>query len=192
MDSCIRMPGNSMILNLNERTLYCYFVITQGSYGNDSIQEPLINLSHVVCATPNDTIPPCSPIIEVEVTDCETFFDDKSCNFSDYENRLIWRRDDECEEEAGEVIKSYNLYYSRSGDEGSFELIANVEDESYVHSNIPSFAGCYYVTAIDRSGNESDPSNIACNDNCPNYDLPNVFTPNNDGINDFFHALKSC
>jgi hypothetical protein len=71
-----------------------------------------------------------------------------------------------------------------------FTLIANLEALEFVHSGIPSFAGCYYVTAIDRSGNESDPSNIACNDNCPNYDLPNVFTPNGDGYNDFFTALN--
>jgi hypothetical protein len=175
---------------LDEKTLYCYYVITQGSYGYDKIPEPLINFSHIVCAQPNDTIPPCAPVLEIEVIDCETFFDDKSCDFSSYENRLIWRKDEECTEESEEVIQSYNLYYSRTGDEGSFSLIDNVENMSYIHTDLASFAGCYWVTAVDRSGNESEPSNIACNDNCPNYDLPNVFTPNGDGFNDVFHALN--
>jgi gliding motility-associated-like protein len=31
----------------------------------------------------------------------------------------------------------------------------------------------------------SDP---ACNDNCPYYELPNVFTPNDDGFNDTFSS----
>ncbi|MDJ1481143.1 gliding motility-associated C-terminal domain-containing protein, partial [Cytophagaceae bacterium YF14B1] len=42
---------------------------------------------------------------------------------------------------------------------------------------LTSFAGCYYVTVVDRSGNESAPSNIVCQDNCPYYALPNVITP---------------
>ncbi len=55
----------------------------------------------------------------------------------------------------------------------------------YVHGNLPHHAGCYYVTAVDRSGNEC-PSNTVCKDNCPYYELPNVFTPNGDGSNDLF------
>jgi len=47
-------------------------------------------------------------------------------------------------------------------------------------------AGCYAVTAVDTFFNESAFSNIVCIDNCPNYVLPNVFTPNGDGANDFF------
>ncbi len=60
---------------------------------------------------------------------------------------------------------------------------------NYIHKNLPSFAGCYYVTAVDRSGNESRPSNTVCKDNCPYYELPNVMTPNADGKNDLFEAF---
>ena len=45
-------------------------------------------------------------------------------------------------------------------------------------------AGCYAVSAIDSVGNESILSNVVCVDDCINYSLPNVFTPNGDGIND--------
>ena len=51
-----------------------------------------------------------------------------------------------------------------------------------------SIAGCYAVTAFDSIGNESLCCNIVCRDidSCPGYQLPNVFTPNADGKNDFF------
>ena len=51
--------------------------------------------------------------------------------------------------------------------------------------------GYYYITALDRSGNESVPSDTLSRDNCPQYILPNVFTPNGDGINDYFSPFYS-
>jgi gliding motility-associated-like protein len=60
----------------------------------------------------------------------------------------------------------------------------------FVHTDLPSFKGCYYITAVDRSGNESDPSELACNDNCPNYVLPNIFTPNGDTFNELYNAFN--
>lgn len=50
-------------------------------------------------------------------------------------------------------------------------------------------SGCFYLTAVDSTGNESLISNIACNDECEDYVLPNVFTPNGDGVNDFFRPF---
>ena len=62
-------------------------------------------------------------------------------------------------------------------------------DHARINLTDNSLAFCYFVTAVDRSGNESQISEIICNENCPQYILPNVFTPNNDGLNDTFRPL---
>ena len=47
---------------LSDEVEYCYFVTTQGSYGNEKLNPPpIVNNSQVACAQPNDTIPPCEP-----------------------------------------------------------------------------------------------------------------------------------
>ena len=51
--------------------------------------------------------------------------------------------------------------------------------------------GYYYVTSLDRSGNESLPTDTLVRNNCPQYVLPNVFTPNDDGKNDYFSPFFS-
>ena len=82
-------------------------------------------------------------------------------------------------------IDFFSVYF-RETDAGEFQEIAKVEDLAYLHQNLPSFAGCYYVTATDVGGSGSEPSNIVCKDNCIVFSLPNIFTPNNDGSNDEF------
>ncbi len=47
------------------------------------------------------------------------------------------------------------------------------------------------MTAIDSAGNESEMSDSVCVDNCPVYKLPNVFTPNGDGVNDLMTPVRS-
>jgi gliding motility-associated-like protein len=58
---------------------------------------------------------------------------------------------------------------------------------------LQSIAGCFYITALDSLNlwpdgelyqNESAPSNVVCIDNCPTYELPNIITPDLDGLND--------
>ena len=64
--------------------------------------------------------------------------------------------------------------------------IDNINDTIFTHTDGASVAGCYAITAIDSVGNESAFSAIMCGDNCPEYELPNIFTPNSDGSNDLF------
>ncbi len=185
------ITGGGPLIDTKE---YCYYVVTKGTYGNPKILEPFVNNSQIACAQPNDTISPCSPknfvIVNLNIEDnCREFLNDKPCDYNDFFNELSWEvnNDAECDED----VRSYNIYFSASGAEGNFELIANVVGNSYTHDDLLSFKGCYKITAVDRSGNESDATEAICNDNCPYFELPNVFTPNEDGANDVFQAFNT-
>lgn len=176
-------------LALSDQLVYCYFVTTQGSYGNPLIEAPLLNKSQVVCVQPNDTIPPCVPV-NLVLSDCEDLFRDQPCNNDAFINQLQWEADDDpaCQND----IASYNIYFSPN-QEVEFVLKANVTALFFEDNDLNGLGGCYKVSAIDRSGNESELSETICVtdlSNCLYYELPNVFTPNGDGLNDTFEAFK--
>ncbi len=174
---------------LSDQIEYCYYVLTRGSYNHPMLSgiDPLLNRSQKICAQPNDTIPPCAPTVSIELLNCETFLQNEPCDYSDFYNTISWAdvEDAECDED----VRSYEIYFSDSGADGSFELITTQTGTSYTHLDLPSFKGCYFVIAVDRSGNRSPASETVCNDNCPNYELPNITTPNGDGKNDVFQAF---
>lgn len=173
---------------LLDTELYCYFVTTSGSYGNSLIPAPLLNNSQRICAQPNDSIPPCGPIsFELDnLESCEEIIKYADCTLNEFENRLSWTANTEgaCQDD----IAFWEVYYSPDGEEGSFEVVGTTRGSSFVHDNLSSLAGFYYIMAVDRSGNRSEPSNLVQNDNCPNYWLPNVFSPNGDQWNQTFGA----
>jgi gliding motility-associated-like protein len=183
--------------NLSENEEYCYKVETFGVYGTVPIERPLRNFSQTVCSTPLDTLRPCPPVLTIDPLDCtpwEKPNQEAFCPLTSFANRLEWSYPESvngvrCDRD---VVK-YRIYYSRYQGEGEeFVLLDSVVSASpmppdfYLHGNLRHYAGCYYVTAVDRSGNESAPSNTVCKDNCPYYELPNVFTPNGDGSNELF------
>lgn len=173
---------------LSDEQVYCYRVQTRGTYGNPRVKAPLINFSQINCAQPNDSIPPCKPTLSITAVPCSVQQASQPCGQAVFSNTLTWRKpeDEECRQD----IRSYNIYVAPFVG-SAFELYAqNVRDTFFIDSNLPSYARCYKISAIDRAGNESELSEQYCFDNCPNYALPNVFTPNGDNCNDFFSAYS--
>lgn len=163
---------------------YCYYILTEGSYGVDGVITPILNKSQQVCSVPEDNVPPCPPVLTVSNICDEA---DNSLSEDEFINNLIWTNPNNSCSETDDT-ETYQVFYT-STEGGEFDLIATIdtaEDTTYVHQPDLGIAGCYLVTAIDTVGNVSSNSNIVCVDNCPNYNLPNAFTPNDDGANDLF------
>ncbi len=159
---------------------YCYKIVSFGKYSDTTLQRPLINISQIKCDIPIDIIPPCQPKLFVS-NDCEAV-----------KNTITWLNPNTYCSDDG---KKYFIYFgpTTSSPLLLIDSVNNINTTTYTHQflyeGIPSIAGCYAVTAIDSTGNESPIITKQCVDNCPVYELPNVFTPNGDGVNDLFHPL---
>jgi gliding motility-associated-like protein len=51
------------------------------------------------------------------------------------------------------------------------------------------FAGCWALQARDTLGNLSEPTEPYCTEFCPLLIMANIFSPNEDGINDVFRPV---
>ncbi|MEZ4886927.1 MAG: gliding motility-associated C-terminal domain-containing protein [Chitinophagales bacterium] len=161
---------------------YCYYIQAIGTYGSDGIVDPLLNRSQITCEIPRDMIPPCPPILTVSNV-CEN---DEEPISDELKNSLSWTNPNESCTDTDDVI-GYYIYYTSpfTQEKVLLDSINNPNILSYEHFVETSLAGCYQVTAIDSFYNESAAAQV-CVETCIEYELPNVFTPNNDQHNDLF------
>ncbi|WP_342084558.1 gliding motility-associated C-terminal domain-containing protein [Dyadobacter sp. OTU695] len=179
--------------------VYCYKVETVGSYNNSQIKPSVLyNFSQILCTSSSDTIRPCPPVLSLDPLNCDSLrkHPEAFCTTVGFTNHLSWEYPQQADgRECDPLVTAYRVYYARyEGDTPA--LIATVTtppsplQTAYDHNGLTSFAGCYYITAVNRFGSESAPSNTVCRDNCPMYVLPNVFTPNGDSKNDVFQPYE--
>jgi gliding motility-associated-like protein len=162
--------------NIVNRNSYCYKILSEGEYSDATIFKPLLNNSQEVCAMAKDLTPPCTPTLSVEAN-CQSGFIKV-----EWINVRLSCSDD--------VLK-YALFYKPTPQE-MYAIIDTLNNNttSFTYDGLTLISGCYAVQAIDSSGNSSALSADFCLDNCPEFELPNIFSPNNDGSNDFYKAVK--
>lgn len=163
---------------------YCYKVKSIGTYSIGGIVDPLVNWSQERCNIPFDTVPPCPPVLTVAnlCTGAEATLPDPP-----YENLLAWTNpNDACG--GTDDVGAYRLWFAPTADQplALLETITGATNIRFTHLLESGLAGCYAVSALDTVGNESRRSQTVCVDNCPEYVLPNAFTPNEDNSNDRF------
>ncbi|GAA3966868.1 hypothetical protein GCM10022407_11390 [Hymenobacter antarcticus] len=168
---------------------YCYYVQTNGRYAGFSFLSSLLNKSQEKCMVLNS--PPCTPVLALQATNCDSLasLQEFPGLSQRYANRLKWTLSNQptgCDA----TIASYNVYY-RPMPTGAFALIGTTTFPSFVHDNLEFSGGCYAVQAIAPSGVRSDTSNVACQDNCVFFKLPNIFTPNGDAQNAVFRPKNN-
>ncbi|MFZ4473619.1 MAG: gliding motility-associated C-terminal domain-containing protein [Saprospiraceae bacterium] len=163
---------------------YCYFVRSEGTYSIGGVINPIFNNSQENCGVPIDTVPPCAPKLTIH-----NLCDDPQyqTNEPPYTNALSWTNPNvQCD--GSDDAVAYRIWYAadKTVPLSSIQQINGATNLQFKHLLPDGLAGCYAVSAIDSVGNESVLSDTICVDNCPEYRLPNAFTPNGDDKNDLF------
>ena len=166
--------------NLENGKIYCYYVKAEGYYWLPDTIGPLWNRSQRNCGSPYDNEPPELPEITIS-TDCQNV--EFSWLFSS--------------DSAATDAVHYYIYYKPTL-QGAFTCIDSFDNEQICYPEPCSYTisasgsevlvGCYAMRVADSNRNITELTDSVCIDvfECLDYRLPNVFTPNGDGINELF------
>ena len=166
--------------NLENGKTYCYYVEAEGYYWLPDTIGPLYNRSQRACGMPIDNEPPEFPDITI-TTDCQN---------------LVFSWVFSSDTAATDAVHYY-IYYKPTLD-GTFTCIDSFDNTQICYpapctysisvSGSEVLVGCYAMRLADSNRNITELTDSVCIDvfDCLEYQLPNVFTPNGDGINDMF------
>jgi len=168
---------------LQPRKPYFYYITTSGAYYfTTEIARPLLNNSQILRVVPKDTVPPC-PTTLLGNLDCAT--QTYSFNWTLPNNIPCGEEDDN---------EKFNLYFKRYLDSPYQKIATFTRNQLSTQTTFADLGltGCYYVTVVDSSGNESKASNEVCFDNpCMELEFPNIITPGNgDEKNEVFKPKR--
>ena len=166
--------------NLENGKTYCYYIEAEGYYWLPDTIGALFNRSQQECGEPYDNEPPVLPHLEIS-TDCQ-------------EVEFSWWFDSDTT--ATDAVHYY-IYYKPTL-AGNFTCIDSFDHAQICYPNPCTYSinasgsdvlvGCFAMRVADSNYNISALTDSVCIDvfECLDYQLPNVFTPNNDGYNDLF------
>jgi len=164
--------------DLTNGSTYCYFVTSVGRYTVPESIALFYNRSQVTCGVPIDNIPPDTPVTEI-TTDCKNVI-------------FLWTFP---EPDSYLDAEQYYIYYQPNYQTPLFCIDSFFYTSpcypspcSHTIQNLPAITGCYTMLIKDAVGNESKMTHKICFDvdECKTYSLPNVFTPDGDGVNDMW------
>lgn len=166
------------VLGLQNGDTVCSYLEIPGTYCEGGSNLVYRNFTNTSCSLVQDMEPPCIPVLEIELIQCD--------NPSEG-NTLQWELGEPELGEGGcnnEDLAVFNLQV-KPVTEGAYLDLEAFGFDTLNHEHLEGGQlYCYRIQAIDSSGNISEFSEVVCQDFCGEIIYPNVFSPNGDGVND--------